>query len=299
MRFLVLIGCRGRGDGAGSACRRTSTPCATRSAVGSVVDQRQQHFCGCAGRATAPAGARPPGVAPSAARRCASARLPRSASSTFDQAFALDHVAICQQLRCVADRPDGDAPAVEEGQVLGERSAADEVADDPSTSSMWASRRASVAKRGSSEYVGAADGLEQASRHAVGGRSTRTPNAVGGLVGVARRGGAGTAAGARLELAGEPEVGHLRAEDRQHRLEQRQVDHLARSALHPHAPQRHHRRAGAVQAGGHVAEEDRRRAPVRGPSNPLIAAKPRSLRPACRSRACARYGRSGPSPRCA
>ena len=99
---------------------------------------------------------------------------------------------------------------------------------------------------------------EHALRHRLRRGRHAHPVAVGRDVGVARRGGAGAAAGARLQLAGEAEVGGLRAEDGQRRLEQRQVDHLAGAALHARAPQRHHRGAGAVQAGRHVAEEHRR-----------------------------------------
>ena len=102
-----------------------------------------------------------------------------------------------------------------------------------------------------------ADGAEQLLGHPLGGGGQAHPAAVARAVGVARRAVAGAAAGARLGLAGDAVVGGLRLHDRQHGVEQGEVDHLSPPGALGMA-QRDQGGGGAVEAGVGVAHEHRR-----------------------------------------
>ena len=105
------------------------------------------------------------------------------------------------------------------------------------------------------------------------------------------------AAGARLHLPGQPVVRRLRPEQREQRIEQRQVDHLAARRRSPRpraarsAPPSRRRARRRCRRGTSAA------APARGRRSRSSRRSPTCPRPACRSRDAAGRARPGPSRR--
>ena len=172
--------------------------------------------------------------------------------------LALEDMTVGDDLRRVVDRADSDLGSLEERDVLGLAAGCHEGADD------------GVERVGIRHAVGIgaetriADQLLLPDRpqHALGhllrrGRQTDVV-AVTASIGIARRGVGRAAAGARLDLAGQPVVRGLRPHDREQRIEQRQVDHLALAAAHLDIAQADHHRRRPGQSGDAVGEIHRR-----------------------------------------
>ena len=135
---------------------------------------------------------------------------------------------ILDDLGGVVDRPDGDLGGLEEGDVLGLRPLRNEGADDGVERGSVLDAVGIAAEARIVDQVGPADGAEQPLGHLLDRGREPDISAVLAAVGVARRRIGRAAAGARLDLAGEPIVGGLRPEDREQRIEQRQIDHRPR-----------------------------------------------------------------------
>ena len=127
-----------------------------------------------------------------------------------------------------------------------------------SHSSAWRTRSLFVRKRGSAIMSSRPIGAEQPLRHRLDRGRDADIAPVLGAEHVARAGRLGAAAGARPDLAGQSVDRRLGRDEREDRVEQRQIDDLARAALDLDPAQRHHDREGAVQPGDHVGQRGRR-----------------------------------------
>ena len=127
-----------------------------------------------------------------------------------------------------------------------------------SHSSACRTRSVLVRKRGSVMHVLAPDRAEQPLRHRLDRGGDADIAAVLGAEDVARRGRLRAAAGARPDLAGQPIDRRLGGDEREQRVEQRQIDDLPLAALDLDPAQRDHHREGAVEPGDHVGERGRR-----------------------------------------
>ncbi len=176
----------------------------------------------------------------------------------FGHDLARLHMRVGDELVDVVDRRGGDLGLLEHGEILGKRARLDEFGDRPLRLVDVLHAVGVGAKARVVDHVGAADRAVEPLRHALDRGRDGDEAAVLGLIHVARRGVVGAAADARLDLAGELIERGLGPEDREDRIEQRQVDHLTRAAALLDLAQRDQHGARAVEARDHVGERERR-----------------------------------------
>ena len=214
----------------------------------------------------------------------------------FGHDLARPHMRVGDELVDLVDRRGGHFRGLEHRKPFGQGARLDEVRDHAVAFVDVAHAIRVGAEARIVDHVGAADRAEQPLRHGLDRGRDRDEAAVLGFVDVARRGVVRAAADARLDRLRELVDRGFRPEHREDRIEQRQVDHLARAAM-PRSraarPARRSRRkapppcrrarAAAAPAGGR-----------RSRSSPRRWTCPR---PGCRSRACRDRARPVPSPR--
>ena len=144
---------------------------------------------------------------------------------------------------------------------------------------------------------GPSDGRQQAFAHALHGGGEGDELAVAAAIDVARGGVLGLVAGAHADLARDAILDRFRGDEREHAVEEREVDDLAAAGLHFDVAQRRHHRVGAVEAGDHVGRGQRRqgRRLVREAVEVRVAGH--ALDQTCRSPVARDRGRSAPSPK--
>ena len=168
------------------------------------------------------------------------------------------HMRVGDELVDVVDRRGGDLGGSKICHVLGQRARADE-RDDRRLAGFGVAHPVAVgAKPRVGDHVLAADRAEQPLGHRLDRGGDADIAAVLGAEDVARRGRLRAAAGALAHRAGQPVDRRLGGDEREQRVEQRQVDDLAGAALGLDLAQRDHHRKGAIEPGDHVGERGRR-----------------------------------------
>jgi hypothetical protein len=175
-----------------------------------------------------------------------------------DDDLAGGHMRVGHELVDVVDRRGGDLGALEDFHVLGQGARADE-GDDRRLAGFGVPDPVAVgAKARVGDHVFAADRPEEPLGHCLDRGGDADVAAILGAEHIARRGRLGAAAGALAHGPGQPVDRCFGRNEREQRVEQRQVDDLAIAALCFDLAQRDHHRKGAIEPGDHVGERGRR-----------------------------------------
>jgi hypothetical protein len=176
----------------------------------------------------------------------------------FDDDTAGGEELPAEQLRDVADRGSGHPGRVKEGDVVLQSARTDRLAHGVVELLDMPEPLLVVSEPRVGEQVLASDRGQQAFGHRLRGSRDRQPLTVAGAVHVARGRGLGPATGAFRNLTGGDALRGLRAEDREQRLEQRQVDHLPAAVPNVAGAQGGQYGEGAVGARDHIRKRQGR-----------------------------------------
>jgi hypothetical protein len=165
------------------------------------------------------------------------------------------------------DRPDGHLGSAHRRERLVAGLAREPGADGFIDEGTVLDARGVGAKTFVLDHIGASDHLEDAPCHRPGRARQRDILALGAAIDVARRRCVGARADALLDDAGEAVDRGLRSEHGEHRFQERKIDHLTLALAPAPAfadavpitrPQCRDHGEGAVEAGDHIGERERR-----------------------------------------